>query len=75
MFSNDKLILGLAVVFTREPSMVHEKDGTGFPLALQDKVAFFPSSTVRFSGCEVNSGFSVFGNKKGELHNQYSEEL
>ena len=48
--SDDKLILGLAVVFTGDPSTVHDKDGTGFPIALQDKVAFCPSSTVRFSG-------------------------
>ena len=50
LLSDDKLIAGLAVVFTADPFMVHETFGTGFPIALQDKVAFFPSSTVRLSG-------------------------
>ena len=62
LFWNDKLILGLAAAFRGDPSMVHEKFGSGFPLALQDKVAFCPSSTVRFSGWEVNSGLSAFSN-------------
>ena len=51
LLSDDKLILGSAPAFTTIPSMVHEVIlGTGFPLALQDKVTFLPSSTVLLSG-------------------------
>ena len=46
LFCDDKLILGLAVVFTAVPFMVHEKFGSGFPMALQDKVTLFSSLTV-----------------------------
>ena len=46
LFGGDKLILGLAVVFTIVPFMVHEKVGSGFPVALQDKMTLFPSVTV-----------------------------
>ena len=46
LFCNDKVILGLAFVFTSVPSLVHEKVGAGFPLALQEKTVLFPSLTV-----------------------------
>ena len=49
-----KVILG--VVFTTEPSFVHENVGVGFPSASQVKVTFSPSVFVSFSGCLLNSG-------------------
>ena len=44
LFSADKLILKLLVI--TDPSLVHDNVGTGFPVALQDRVAFFPSSAL-----------------------------
>ena len=43
-FSADKLILELLVI--TDPSLVHDIFGTGFPVALQERVAFFPSSAL-----------------------------
>ena len=47
------------VVFTTEPSLVHENVGAGLPTALQVKVTFSPSVFVLFCGCVLNSGWSV----------------
>ena len=44
-----KVILG--VVFTTEPSFVHENVGAGFPSASQVKVTFSPSFFASFCGC------------------------
>ena len=46
----------LEVVFTTEPSFVHENVGAGLPTALQVKVTFSPSVFVSFCGCLSNSG-------------------
>ena len=46
----------LEVVFTNEPSLVHENVGAGLPTALQVKVTFSPSVFVLFCGCLSNSG-------------------
>ena len=46
----------LEVVFTTEPSLVHENVGAGLPTALQVKVTFSPSVFVLFCGCVLNSG-------------------
>ena len=41
---DDKLILGLTLVFTADPAMFHENvAGSGFPVALQVKVTLLPS--------------------------------
>ncbi len=44
--SSEKLILELLLVFTGDPFLVHDIVGTGFPVALQDKVTFSPSVSV-----------------------------
>ena len=49
----------LEVVFTTEPSFVHENVGVGFPSASQVKVTFSPSFFVLFRGCVRNSGWTV----------------
>ena len=36
--------------------MVHDIDGSGFPVALQDKVMLFPSVSLAFDGYSVISG-------------------
>ena len=41
-----KLILGLAVVFTADPSMVHENVGGGLPFASHVNATFNPSFTI-----------------------------
>ena len=46
----------LEVVFTTEPSFVHENVGAGLPTALHVKVKFSPSFFVSFCGCLSNSG-------------------
>ena len=44
LLSADKLTLELLVI--TDPSLVHDNVGTGFPVALQERVAFFPSSAM-----------------------------
>ena len=44
LLSADKLIPELLVI--TDPSLVHDIVGTGFPMALQERVAFFPSSAL-----------------------------
>ena len=56
LLSEDKLILG---EFTADPPLVHDIDGVGFPVALQDKVTFSPSVGVVCCGCAVIWGWSV----------------
>ena len=46
LLSGDKLILGLAVTFFEIPFMVHERLGTGTPVATQEKVTLDPSFVV-----------------------------
>ena len=46
----------LEVVFTTEPSFVHENVGAGLPTALQLKVTVSPFFFVLFCGCLSNSG-------------------
>lgn len=47
LLSGDKLILGLAVTFQFAiPFMVHERLGTGTPVATQEKVTLDPSFVV-----------------------------
>ena len=46
----EKVILGLALVFTGDPSLFHENVGTGFPLASQEKVTLSPAVFVAFCG-------------------------
>ena len=48
--SAEKIILGLAVVFTGDPSLFHENVGAGLPSASQDKVTFSPAVVVTFCG-------------------------
>ena len=50
LLSEDKLILG---EFRADPPLVHDIDGVGFPVALQDKITFSPSVGVLFCGCAV----------------------
>ena len=42
LLPSEKLILVL--VFTRDPFLVHDIVGVGFPEALQDKITFSPSA-------------------------------
>ena len=56
--SSEKLILGLWLVFAGYPWMVHDIVGTGFPLALQDKVTFCPSLIVTPIGWVMIKGCS-----------------
>ena len=58
-----RLILGLAVVFTADPSMVHENVGGGLPFALHVNAAFDPSFTIWLCGSSENSGWSVLRNQ------------
>ena len=44
LLSSEKLMRPL--VFSRDPSLVHDILGTGLPVALQDNVAFSPSSKI-----------------------------
>ena len=44
----------LEVVFTTEPSLVHEYVGAGLPTALQVKVTFSPSVFALFYGWVLN---------------------
>ena len=44
LLSYDKLILELSLI--GDPSLVHDIVGTGFPVALQDKVKISPSVVV-----------------------------
>ena len=44
LLSTPKLIRG-TLLFNKDPFLVHDIDGTGFPLALQDKVTLSPSVT------------------------------
>ena len=71
----DKLILTLAVVFIRDPFLVHEKVGVGLPLALHENATFNPSSTVRLWGCSENSGRSVVRNKALDCNMMYVLEV
>jgi len=48
--SSEKLILELIVVFTGDPSLVHDIVGTGFPEALQDNVKLSPSVVTTLPG-------------------------
>ena len=48
--SAEKVILGLAVVFTGDPSLIHENVGTGFPSASQVEVTLSPAVVVTFVG-------------------------
>ena len=59
--SAEKLILELPLVSTVDPYLVHDIVGTGFPVALQDKVTFSPRPSVFVSliGCLVILGSSV----------------
>ena len=50
LLSAPKLILESPLELIMNPPLVHDIVGTGFPVELQDKVTFSPSSTVRFSG-------------------------
>ena len=56
--SADILILGLAVVVIADPSLVHDKIGGGFPLAVHEKVTLNPSTIVLLAGFVVNAGFA-----------------
>ena len=58
-----KLILGWSVVFTVNPSMVQEIEGSGFPVALQNRVTVSPSRTVWFWGWVAKAGLSAKGKK------------
>ena len=46
----------LEVVFTTEPSLVHENVGAGLPTALQVKFTISPSVFALFFGWVLNSG-------------------
>ena len=59
LLSAPKLILGSPLVLIADPFLVHDIDGAGSPLALQDNVTFSPSVTVAFCGCVVISGATV----------------
>ncbi len=59
LLSCEKLILDVLLVSTGDPFLVHDIVGAGFPVALQDKVTFFPSVAVVFWGCVVILGRSV----------------
>ena len=52
--SSENLILPL--VFTRDPSLVHDIVGTGLPVALQDKVKLPPSVVITVCGSTVIFG-------------------
>lgn len=57
LLSDENLILVLTV--RGNPLLVHDIVGSGFPVALQDKVTFSPSFFVTFCGEAVISGLSV----------------
>ena len=57
LLSCEKLILEL--LFMGNPSLTQDIDGSGFPVALQDRVIFSPSIGVLFSGWMVIMGSSV----------------
>ena len=59
LLSSDKLILGLAVTFIVVPFMVHERLGSGTPLATHEKVTLDPHSSSDSFGVVVNSGATV----------------
>ncbi len=48
--SYGKLIFEMLLVFTGNPFLVHEIVGSGFPVALQDKLTFSPSAFVAACG-------------------------
>jgi len=50
LLSSEKLILELLVVFTGEPSLVHDIFGSGFAVALQDNVTLSPSVFATLPG-------------------------
>ena len=50
LLSSEKLILELLVVFTGEPSLVHDIVGAGFAVALQDNVTLSPSVVGTLAG-------------------------
>lgn len=61
--STEKFILEeLSLVSIGDPSLDHDIDGTGFPMASQVKVTLSPSVFVSFSGWAVISGLSVIKN-------------
>ena len=59
LLSPEKLILELIVVFTGDPSLIHDIVGAGFAAALQDNVTLFPSVSATLPGWAVISGSSV----------------
>ena len=59
--SVEKLILGLSLV--SDPSLVHDRAGSGYPVALQCNVTFSPSVFVTFLGSVVISLLSTIVNE------------
>ena len=57
LLSFERLILDL--LFKGDPSLTQDIDGSGFPVALQDRVIFSPSMGVFPSGRVVIKGSSV----------------
>ena len=53
LLSTPKLVLESPLALMINPSLAHNIVGTGFPLALQDKVMFCPLVFVTFCGCFV----------------------
>ena len=51
------------MVFTADPSMVHENVGGGLPFASHVNATLNPSITIRFCGGWENSGWSVLRNQ------------
>ena len=65
LLSSERPILEL--MFRRDPSLTQDIDGSGFPVALQNRVIFFPSMGVFPSGWMVIKGSSVWKSSKNCL--------
>ena len=53
LLSSPKLILESPLVLIKDPPLVHDIVGAGFPVALQEKVTLVPSLAATFCGCSV----------------------
>ena len=73
LFFPENLILELPLATNKNPSLVQDIIGSGFPSALQEKVTLSPSVFVAPCGCAVIVGGSMNRNNRNIKHRRLTE--